>query len=131
MARPPRPTSSERRAQAVAVAKAAALEADSTKVEESRKLADRLLTGDVDARFDALSGQDLELTRVDRRRLLSSLIGKEPPRRTIPAVTAGRWALIRSRLPYRTGVLPRSVSSSWQRPPGMSWRVRTRPSAWS
>lgn len=106
MARPPKPpTSEERRAEAAAAAEAAARRADKTAAEDSRMLTDRLLAGGVEARFDALSDAGLNLTQADRRRLLISLAGKEPPRRTIPAGTASRWALIRSRLPYRVTAL--------------------------
>ncbi len=105
MAKPPIPTSSERRAQARAKAQAAAHEASDATVEESRKLTAGLLRGSADARFDALSDDTLTLTASDRRHLVRSLAGKEPPRRVIPAGTASRWALIRSRLPYRAGRL--------------------------
>lgn len=106
MAQPPRPpTSAERRAQASAMAGAAARDAARTTAEESRRLADRLLGSGADARFDALANQTLQLTPADRRRLLGSLTGHEPARRIIPSGTASRWALIRSRLPYRVGAL--------------------------
>ena len=106
MARPPKqPTSEQRRAEAAAVAAAAARAAGRTTAEESRKLADRLLAGGAEARFEALSDGDLPLTQADRRRLLGSLAGKAPPRRVIPGGTASRWALIRSRLPYRVGAM--------------------------
>ncbi len=102
MAKPPRPTSSDRRAQAKARADAAEREASGAKVEESKRLADNLLRGSADARFDALSDDKLTLTASDRRRLVRSLAGKEPPRRMVAVGTASRWALIRSRLPYRS-----------------------------
>ncbi|RYB06600.1 hypothetical protein [Lichenibacterium ramalinae] len=106
MAQSPKPpTSEQRRAEAAVAAAAAARAASRTTAEESRKLADRLLAGGAEARFEALSDGDLALTQADRRRLLGSLAGKEPPRRVIPGGTASRWALIRSRLPYRIAAL--------------------------
>ncbi|RYB01654.1 hypothetical protein [Lichenibacterium ramalinae] len=106
MAQPPRtPTSGQRRAEAEAAAAKAAQAAGERHVEDSRKLADRLLAGAPDARFAALSDAGLELTPADRRRLLCSLTGKEHTPRVVPAGTASRWALIRSRLPYRVGAL--------------------------
>jgi hypothetical protein len=103
MAEPPKPpTSAERRAEADATAGAAQREATALKAQESRRRADRLLQGATDARFDALSEEDPQLTPEDRRRILRSLAGKEPPRRVIPGGTASRLALIRSRLRYRS-----------------------------
>lgn len=106
MARPPGPpTAAERLAEATAAAEAAEREAETLSAAESRRLADRLLTGGPDARFDALSDHTLQLTPADRRRILRSLTGQEPPRRIVPGGTASRWALIRSRLPYRAVAL--------------------------
>ena len=102
------PTSEERRAEAAAAAEAAERAATDMNAEESRKLADRLLASGAEARFDALSDGDLALTQADRRRLVGSLAGKEPPRRVVPGSTASRWALIRSRLPYRVSALASS-----------------------
>ena len=102
MAQPPKPpTSAERRAEANAAAGAAQRESAARQAQESHKQADRLLRGAADARFDALSEENLQLTPEDRRRILKSLAGKEPPRRVVPGGTASRWALIRSRLRYR------------------------------
>ena len=101
MAQVSAPTSAERRAQAVAAAEAAAREAEGLNADESRKLADRLLKGGATARFDALADETSRITLADRRRLLSSLTGKAPSRRAITAGTASRWAIFRSRLPYR------------------------------
>ena len=109
MARPPRPpTAAERLAEATATAEVAEREAETLSAKESRRLADRLIAGGLDARFDALSDQTLQLTPADRRRILRSLTGKEPPRRIVPGGTASRWALIRSRLPYRAVALASS-----------------------
>jgi hypothetical protein len=106
MAQPPRtPTSGQRRAEAEAAAAKAAQAAGERQVEDSRKLADRLLAGTAEDRFAALSDAALELTPADRRRLLRSLTGKGHTPRVVPAGTASRWALIRSRLPYRVGAL--------------------------
>ncbi|RYC34070.1 hypothetical protein D3273_02130 [Lichenibacterium minor] len=100
---PKPPTSEARRADADAQAASAARNAARTTAEASRGLADQLLRSGADARFDALSNPALHLTPADRRRLLSSLTGHEPARRIVPGGTASRWALIRSRLPYRVG----------------------------
>lgn len=109
MALPPKPPSSgERLAEAAAAAEAAARRAGETASEDSRALTDRLLAGGIEARFTALSDAGLQLMQADRRRLLVSLAGREPPRRTIPVGTASRWALIRSRLPYRVTALASS-----------------------
>lgn len=109
MAQPPRPpTSRERRAEAATAAEVAARSAADRAAAESRKQADRLLAGGAEARFAALSDETLHLAEADRRRLLRSLVGKEPPRRAIPTGTASRWALIRSRLAYRKTALASS-----------------------
>ena len=106
MAQPPRPpTTADRLAEANAAAEAAGREAERLDARESRSLADRLIAGAADARFDALSDGTLRLTAADRRRILGSLTGKVPPRRVISGGTAGRWTLIRSRLRYRVGPL--------------------------
>ncbi len=99
------PTSRQRRAEAEAAAAKAAQAASDREVEESRKLANRLLAGAAEARFAALSDAGFQLMQADRKRLLRSLTGKGPPRRVVPAGTASRWALIRSRLPYKIGAL--------------------------
>lgn len=105
---PESPTSADRVAEAKAAAEAAGREAERLDARESRRLADRLIAGAAEARFNALSDRDLRLTPTDRRRILGSLTGRMPPRRVIPGGTAGRWTLIRSRLRYR--VIPLAVA---------------------
>lgn len=106
MVQPPKPpTSEQRRAEAEAAAAKAARVAAGREAEDSRRLADRLLAGSPAARFDALSDAGPQLAQIDRRRILRSLTGKGSPGRAVPAGTASRWALIRSRLPYRVGAL--------------------------
>jgi hypothetical protein len=79
---------------------------DAVRQASTRHLAG-LLRAKPEARFAALSEGASVLTPRDRARLLSSLRGAAPPSQPILAGTASRWAIWRSRLPYR--VVPLTV----------------------
>jgi hypothetical protein len=84
-----------------AAARRAADEAAARVAEASTRELNALLRAKPDARFAALADPASVLTPEDRARLLASLRGQSAPARAISAATASRWAIWRSRLPYR------------------------------
>jgi len=64
-----------------------------------------LLRAKPEVRFAALADSTSVLTTEDRTQLLISLWGAAAPSRPILAGTASRWAIWRSRLPYRVVAL--------------------------
>ena len=119
MATPPRETSEERLAAAQATAAAAADVAAAREEQErtgfSRAKLAKLLKLDAAARFEALAIEADDLVPADRRRLVKSLKGQAAPaRRVVPGGTASRWAIFRSRLPYRQrGLVLTGLSVAW------------------
>jgi len=107
MARPaqPRPTPVLPPGEALDARYAAAQRAAEAAEAEVRQASARHLAGLLrarpEARFAALADGTSVLTQEDRTQLLTSLRGAAAPARAISAVTASRWAIWRSRLPYR------------------------------
>lgn len=85
-----------------AVARQAAEAAEDAVRQASAHHLATLLRAKPEARFAALAGNVSILTPEDRTQLLTSMRGGAPPSRPILAGTASRWAIWRSRLPYRT-----------------------------
>ena len=118
MATPPRETAEERlvaaQAKAAAAADVAAAREDEERAKASRTKLARLLKLDAATRFEALSDGTDDLVPADRRRLVRSLKGQAPPRVVVPGGTASRWAIFRSRLPYRRrAVFLTGLSAAW------------------
>ncbi len=128
MATPPRETSEERlaaaQARAAAAADVAAAREDGERAKASRTKLARLLKLDAATRFEALSDGTDDLVPADRRRLVRSLKGQAPPRVALPGGTASRWAIFRSRLPYRRRALVLTGL-------GAAWMVTAGLVAWS
>lgn len=87
--------------QRYAAAAQAATEAATFVAEVSSKHLTGLLRASLEKRFAALAETGSVLTPDDRAKLLASLKGQAAPSRPISATTASRWAIFRSRLPYR------------------------------
>jgi hypothetical protein len=128
MATPPRETSEERlaaaQAMAAAAADVAAAREDQERTKASRAKLTKLLKLDPAARFEALGDEANDLVSADRRRLVKSLKGQTAPtRRVVPGGTASRWAVFRSRLPYRRrGLVLTGLSVAWVVTAGaMAW----------
>lgn len=102
MAVPPRETAKQRLAAAKGRASTAARRSDERQAKDSEAVLNRLLRLDPSARFQALADGTADLLPTDRRRLVMSLKSGAPARHAITGGTASRWALFRSRLPYRT-----------------------------
>ncbi|APX85908.1 hypothetical protein BV511_15065 [Methylorubrum extorquens] len=106
MAQTPRPARVETEAvrtleRRYADAAQAATASDAVVTEASAKHLAVLLRAQPDARFAALEEASSILTLPDRGKLLASLKGQAATARPISAGTASRWAIFRSRLPYR------------------------------
>lgn len=84
-----------------AAARRAAEAAEAEVRQASARHLANLLRARPEARFAALADGTSVLTQQDRTQLLTSLRGAAAPLRAISAVTASRWAIWRSRLPYR------------------------------
>lgn len=95
--------------QRYAAAAKAATEAVTLVAEASAKHLAGLLRSSTETRFAALAETGSVLTPDDRAKLLASLKGQAAPSRPISATTASRWAIFRSRLPYR--VVPIAIKA--------------------
>lgn len=93
--------------QRYAAAAQASKDAATFVTDASAKHLTALLRARPEARFAALAETGSVLTAGDRSKLLASLKGQGAPARPISATTASRWAIFRSRLPYR--VVPITV----------------------
>lgn len=110
----------------VAARRAAQAAADHV-AQASAQALTKLLRGGPEARFAALADPASALTPEDRAKLVQALSGQAAPARPIPASTASRFAIWRSRLPYR--VVPLTIRGlgavalaglgllAWQRTP--------------
>ena len=83
------------------IARREADEAEANVKQASTRHLAKLLRAKPEARFAALSDRASVLTPEDRGQLLASLREQAAPSRAISAGTASRWAILRSRLPYR------------------------------
>lgn len=90
-------------------ARQAADDAEASLKQASTRHLAGLLRAKPEVRFAALADGASVLTPEDRNQLLTSLRGETAPSRPILARTASRWAIWRSRLPYR--VAPLTVRS--------------------
>lgn len=95
--------------QRYAAAGKSATEAATYVAEASAKHLAGLLRSSTEKRFAALAEAGSVLTPDDRAKLLASLKGQAAPSRPISATTASRWAIFRSRLPYR--VVPIAIKT--------------------
>lgn len=91
-------------AQRIAEARAEAKAAGVADAKASKMLLEQLLRKSVEKRFAAFEGEAKKLTPADRRALLASIKDAKAPKRVaLAGGTASRFAIWRSRLPYRVG----------------------------